>query len=200
MPQAPKTPKADVAIVMGGAMSVWDELHATQELLRRTGQTHENFCVNDMIEHYPFVINHAVTLHPEKFGFWVTRRLNQERPPIEEVWSHRIMFDGAKATRDWNGSGGLLAVKIARILGYRKVILCGVPMTDTAQHFRRPDSPWNACFGFRRGWTSHKTSLESFVRSWSGWTQELFDEPTFEWLTTEIPDLYPVANDFGLRA
>lgn len=200
MPQGSKAPNADVALIIGGAVSVWDELHASEELLRTTRQTHENFCVNDMIEHYPFVIDHAVTLHPEKFGYWVTRRLNQERPPIKEVWSHRVMFDGAKAAHDWGGSVGLLATKIARILGYRKVILCGVPMTDTANHFRRPDSPWKASFGFRRGWGSRKASLAPFVRSWSGWTQELFSEPTVEWLMEDIPDLYPVANDFGSRA
>lgn len=196
----PVIPKADVAVVIGGARSVWSEFDQSEELLRQTGQTWENFCVNDMIEHFPRFINHAVTLHPEKFGFWALHRIKAQRPAIDRVWSHRIMFDGCEAVRDWNGSVGLLAVKIARVLGYRKVIVCGVPMTDVANHFRRPESPWPASFGFRRGWMTHRSNLDSYVKSWSGWTKDLLGEPTAAWLVEEIPDRYPVANDFGLRA
>lgn len=194
---------ADIAIVLGGAESVWDEEIGTLHMLGGSGLTSEVFCCNSMIGAYrsPFGIDHAVTLHPEMVSKWLLDRLNAgTTAPIKRLWSTKPFPGSTDHCFDrWEGSVGLFAVKIARILGYTKIVLCGVPMTVEAGHFQRKQ-PWKAATQFRRGWNRYKSSLAPYVRSHSGWTQELFGPPTLEWLQTPIEDRHVVRNEFGLRA
>jgi hypothetical protein len=191
---------ADVAIILGGAESVLDEFTASVHMVCDAGLTFENFCCNSMIGAFRLEIDHAVTLHPEMVSKWLLDRLNAgQMPPIKRMWAPKPFPGSTDHCFDrWEGSVGLFAVKIARILGYTKVVLCGVPMTPV-NHFLR-QKPWREATQFRRGWNRYKSSLAPYVRSNSGWTEELFGTPTLEWLKSPIEDRHPIRNEFGLRA
>ena len=210
---------ADVALILGGSAHVFDEFNRARDLCRSYGQSWNNFCCNDMIAAYPDLIHNAVTLHPEKLNSWLAERERAGYPPVTKIWAHRpaqaarrisIVQAAARVhpasepitdnTADWGASVGGLGTKIAREEGYRKVILCGVPMTVEDGHFRRQQR-WNAAHGFRRGWQRHIRELAPFVRSMSGWTLEQFGEPNGEWLLSNIPDPRPMRpNPVRLKA
>ena len=94
-------------------------------------------------------------------------------PSLADVTSH---------TEDWRGSSGLFGVKVARQLGFERVILCGVPMDPKAGHVVRGPVPWKAAEQFMGGWRQRQTEIAPFVRSWSGWTANAFGRPSLAFL------------------
>jgi hypothetical protein len=177
--------RQDIAIVLCGGGAPLEELARAIELCGDKPYT--ILAGNDQIAEYAGHIDHAVTLHPDKLAMWIIQRKNKgyEAPGI--IWAHRPHTGVERWSRDWAGSTGLLAIKIARELGFTHVILCGVHMTVEGNHFLR-QAPWKAAYGFRRGWTAHMRELRDYVRSFGGWTKELFGEPTAEWCASEIVD------------
>jgi hypothetical protein len=176
-----------VAIIVGGAAGAYEEAVAATRACSRfipplLGV--EDFVCNDMIAEWPWLIAHAVTLHPHKMPGWLRERRARELPAPERLWCHRGSVAGfTDWTRDWAGSSGLFAVKIARELGHERVILAGVPMTVQGGHFRRRQR-WTAAFGFRPAWERRRAELAPYVRSMSGWTQEIFGAPDRAWLAS----------------
>lgn len=75
------------------------------------------------------------------------------------------------------GSSSHLGALAAIRLGYKKIILCGCPLTGDC-----PTHKGNKYETFRAGWTAKLSIVKPFVRSMSGWTRELLGEPTEEWL------------------
>jgi hypothetical protein len=172
-----------VAFIVGGAECALADYAAAFELLGiEASNDVAAFAVNDMIAAFPRLVDHAVTLHPDKLLGWLRERHNAGREPPLRVWCNR---NGIKRftdwTPDWGGSAGLFATKIARELDFRRIVLCGVPMTVNGGHFRRR-MPWPACGGFRPAWERHAAELRPYVRSMSGWTAELFGMPGRHWL------------------
>lgn len=75
------------------------------------------------------------------------------------------------------GSSAHLGALAAIRLGYKKIILCGCPMTGDS-----PTRKGNRYETFRVGWTAKINQVQDYVRSMSGWTMELLGTPTIEWL------------------
>jgi hypothetical protein len=123
-------------------------------------------------------------------GQWLGGRKQAGFAEPTRTWCHRPYKNITNDTRDWGGSSGLLMVKIARELHFKHIILCGIPMTVEAGHIVRKVQ-WNAAHGFRRGWMRHLHELKPFVRSYAGWTFELFGRPDREWLQRDIADPRP---------
>jgi hypothetical protein len=174
-----------VAIIVGGADNVFEEYDKTRHLLEITENfdNWETFVINAAIEHFTGHIDHAITLHPEKLQTWAHNRNKNKFLPPTNVWAHRPAFLITNHTQDWGGSSGLFAIKIAMELGFKKIILCGVPMTVEGKHFERKKN-WDACLAFRRNWGVRVPAIKPYARSWSGWTKELLGEPTMEWFIT----------------
>ena len=177
--------RQDIAIVLCGGGDPLAELARAIELCG--DKPHTIFAGNDQIAEYSGRIDHAVTLHPDKLDMWLRQRASNGYPPVGTIWSHRPHVNVQRWSRDWQGSTGLIATKIARELGFTHVLLCGVPMTVEADHFLRK-APWKAAYGFRKGWTVHSREIRKYVRSFSGWTKDLFGAPTAEWCASEIVD------------
>lgn len=170
-----------IAVVVGGAESTMTEVDQARALCVECGCEPQFFVINDMISLFPGEVI-AVSLHPDKLPGWLNQRSNNGLPAPLEVWSHRPNKIGVTHhTRDWGGSSGMLAAKIAMEKGLRS-ILCGVPMTVQDKHFMR-HQPWNACSAFWRAWITHKADLAPHVRSMSGNTRDLLGAPDAEWLT-----------------
>ena len=162
-----------VALVVGGSENVKEELAEAEALCAGLDVT--RFVINDMIPQAagPCI---AVSLHPTKLADWLKRREASGHPAPSQVWAHRSGPNVTNHVEDWAGSSGLFACKIARQLGFERIILCGVPMEPSAKHVVRAQ-PWPAGVTFRRGWERHKEEIKPFVRSMSGWTAEMFGLP-----------------------
>lgn len=182
-----------VAIVVGGSNDVLAEYVAALKLCAAAGLPWKVFVCNAMIEDFPGVIDNGVTLHPDELMGWLSRRAAAGRAPPVIMWAHRAFANVDQWTRDWLGSVGLFAIKVAREEQYRKIICCGVPMDPDAQHFKRKRK-WVNAHGFRRAWHAHAQELGPFVRSMSGWTRDTFGAPTVEWLLSDIPDPHPMSR------
>lgn len=74
------------------------------------------------------------------------------------------------------GSSAITGVLAAIRMGYRKIVLCGCPLTGNAP----AGNPYEE---FRAGWQAKRSELFGIVKSLSGWTQELLGAPTEAWLS-----------------
>jgi hypothetical protein len=181
----------DVALVVGGGNDPLAEFESAAAMCRDAGLSYTTLVCNDMIANFPHIIDHAVSLHPEKMKRWVYLRNQADFPALTRTWSHRPFLGFTNHTKDWQGSSGLICVKIARELGFTHIILCGVPMTVEGEHFSR-NQRWNAAPGFWRGWHIRIDELKPFVRSYAGETFNAFGAPDVVWLTAIIPDPTPM--------
>jgi hypothetical protein len=191
----------EIAVVVCGGGDPFAEYDMALTRCEELGLPTRVFVGNDMIAHFPGHVDVAGTLHPDKIPYWVRERNARSYPPVPNMWSHRPFTNVTHWTRDWAGSTGLFLVKVAREQGHTHIVLCGVPMTVDGKHFLR-QKRWDAAHGFRRGWTAQREFIKRYVRSYSGWTRELFGAPTDEWLTEAIDDLHPlqIPNRTGLKA
>jgi hypothetical protein len=179
----PKPKSNQVAVVIGGAENVFDEWRQAKELCEEALVDPVTFVTNDSIPLFPDHIDHAVTLHPDKYEReWRDARTARGLDPPGIVWAHRRHKVANRDTPDWGGSSGLFAIKVALEIGFDKIILCGVPMTLEAGHVVRK-APWRACDQFRRAWGRHQRELTNHIRSFSGWTRTTFGPPSVGFLT-----------------
>lgn len=171
-----------VAIVVGGASCVFDDVKKARDLCCAAGSDPVYYVINDMIPQFDGACI-AVTLHTEKIAAWLEQRQLSSKQKPSQVWAHRKYPEKiiTHSTPDWRGSSGLFACKIAMESGINKILLCGVPMTVIGDHFVR-QRRWNACEGFRDAWDCHMAEIRPFVRSFSGWTAEQLGVPTIEFL------------------
>lgn len=168
-----------IAVILGGAASVWDEYSRTTALLREAGTltTCTYYAINDMIARFP-PADYGVTLHPEKLARWMAdRRERGQGAPEMPVIAHT----GAEGVAvvmplEW-GSGGLFATCAALRMGARAVVLCGVGMTPEGRHFVRGQT-WGDCASFLPAWRGRLPELAPYVRSWGGWTADVLGQPT----------------------
>jgi hypothetical protein len=159
------------ALVLGGADCLWRDLASlgrwTPELVVAT---------NDAIAAYSHRIDHAATLHPEKLVGWRLDRWRNGGNGEYLTWSRRNPELVDRILTGWNqGSSGMFAVGVALEMGAERVVLAGVPMTETP-HFHSP-APWEGVRHHRDAWEKRADEMRGRVVSCSGWTRELLGGP-----------------------
>lgn len=168
-----------IALIIGGAECAMEDYKKASDFCFSFSITPKIFIINDMIASFPGEVI-AVTLHPDKLPNWLIQRNNNKLPIPSERWSNRPGKQVTHTTKDWGGSSGLFAPKIAKEKGL-KSILCGVPMTVDGMHFVRHQR-WSACSAFRKPWLERKAEMLPFIRSMSGWTAQEYGQPNSEWI------------------
>lgn len=172
-----------VAFVYGGANTLHDDIAAAYDLC----EPDTIIACNDAGMSYEGVLPHFATLHTEKVPQWLDERREKGLPDPLNFWTsnvktvpecHRNLY---KKVPPWNGSSGLLCITVALHLGYEKVILCGVPLHRTFEHYNYPGDWGDAC-RYRSAWVKHKPLLDGKVKSWQGWTADILGKPSREWL------------------
>ncbi len=180
-----------LALVVGCADNVWDEVEAAQKLA-----TFDAFYVVKMAGiHWDQGYFHWITLHPEYMTRYREERTKLGLPDTFEIvapdigevgthWQHpcdrRVSYRWPGMTS--SGSSGLYAVKVALDDGHHRVVLAGVPMEREANHFAR-GKPWTQRDCFTDAWKQQLSHFKLQTRSMSGWTQELLGGPDTEWLS-----------------
>jgi len=183
-------------ILLGGGMCVWEDYAEARKLFAPTGYNdsqYEIMCVNDIAGQFTEEkIHHAVSLHKRILP--AVRLLRVEKSMLEKFTTHSNLA-GDEVDVVWNlhnagGTSGLYAVKIALLLGYKKIIVCGVPMDNGGHYYDPKDS---SILNHTVRFASNKSSITPWrdlakreipqqrVRSMSGNTASILGKPTQEW-------------------
>lgn len=171
----------DCLLVVGCADCVWDDIKAAPV------KDKDVLAISDIGIYFPGDLTHWVTCHPNIIAGG--RLIRDQRKDHQDFLVHIPDYAVPKVgDYVWTipklaGTSGMFGILVGIGLGYKKIILAGVPLTRSG-HF------WNPTIqigfdkkGIRLSW--EKTSEQVFedrVRSLSGWTKELLGEPTEEWL------------------
>lgn len=159
-----------IALILGGAPSVWRDLAEAQALLNRR---HMVVAANLAGIHYAGPLDAWCSLHPDNLPGWAAERAGEP--------AGRLFTPETTAER-WPGSSGLFALQCALFdMGATAAILCGVPMESQAGHFAQPGA-WAATGDYRQAFSTALPEIGGRVRSMGGWTEKLFGRPTAEWV------------------
>lgn len=173
-----------IALALGGAVGVWNDLAAAQAIL--AGRPYLTIACNDAGAHYPGHLDTWVTLHPEQFHTWRQRRAKMGGNADYRTFTRlggRSTTDAEIVSERWPGSSGLYMAQIGLDrLGATGVILCGVPLDPDQDHFHRPGA-WTDAERYRQGFKAAAKVIGPHLRSMSGWTAQLLGTPSGEWLT-----------------
>ena len=178
------TGKGDL-LVMGGAAGVWDDLRAYDQ---RHGQQ-DRMAVNHIMLFYPGRLQWGVTLHTNMmpaFTYLQWYKGAREGWPPMKTHSHR---PGEQVDHVWplareGGTGGLFAAVIGLLMGYKRIILAGIPC-DSSRHFWEPT--WTksshifclqTCYDEWQRWRDEVPIFKERVRSLSGNTREILGAPS----------------------
>ena len=140
----------------------------------------------DMADRVSFPIQHMCTYHPEDiFAFKERRKAiggnsdyiihSHIQPGFEERQVPERLNQGVNQCwplvdkHPLSGSSSFLGCQVAVGLGYRKIILCGCPMSGS--NLINPKT--SAYDGFQQGWIRYARQMfGDKVKSMSGWTKE----------------------------
>jgi hypothetical protein len=178
----------DVALILGGAACLWEDVGAALTLLGAPPATENEaswpagpvIATNEAGAAWAGCLDHWVTRHPEKLGTWQALRRVRGYPDGYEVCSNQAWSGVDVVIAPWGSTSGLLAVARARGLGVRRAVLCGIPMTVTAHFFDA--KPWRNAGNAWRGWAANEHKMRGWVRSMSGRTRDMLGAPTLRWL------------------
>ncbi|MDO8912299.1 MAG: hypothetical protein Q8N10_03315 [Phenylobacterium sp.] len=168
-----------IALILGGAPSVFEEVRAAAALI---GRRHMVVAANLAGIHWPGKLDAWATEHPECLGRW---RSERKGPAAARYFvpAGLGLCPWAEQVRDrWNGSSGLYAAQCALTeVGATAIILCGIPMDSEAGHFINPGS-WAGTGDYRWGFEAALREFGGRIRSMGGWTAGLFGKPSPEWV------------------
>lgn len=184
---ATNAPKRETALVLGGGNTVWADVEAALDL----GEYDGVFACNDIGAAWAGKLDAWVTLHPDKFETWKKARAASGFAPALSHVSYKA-HPSVDAIHDYrfpgvtlSGSSGLFAAKVALDLGFKRLVLCGVPMDAESAHFNDA-KPWDAFSGYRHAWICSRKHIAECVRSMSGWTAEFVGRPSASWLAGDV--------------
>jgi len=131
------------------------------------------------VDKYSMPIKYMATYHPAEIPLIKKRReaINGNTDYIVISHENKPGVDVVEPFIPPSGSSSHLGALYAIRIGYKKIILCGCPLTGAS--LTRSGAAYET---FRTGWTAKLDKVKPFVRSMSGWTKELLGEPTQEWL------------------
>jgi hypothetical protein len=181
-PEVPKGYSGAVAI-LGGGRSVWEDHDRAVAL-----GINQFIAVNDIGMHYHGVIQHWCSLHPTYFGGWVKYReahtygagkpflvhAQKNEPRVSHVWAKQFSMSGT------------FAIQVALVLGYSKVVLCGIRMDNGGHYFDHPNyTTYNDCrVQFIELQEMNQKWCQNRVKSFGGMTARIFGEPDKAWLAS----------------
>jgi hypothetical protein len=180
---------ADYLLVIGTASSVWDELSWWSSTFGYINC--HVMAINDMCAHYPYKLDHCVSLHPKLL---IAAKLIREARLLNTSYiSHTIegQPDANEADLVWTisgmcGSSAMFACILGIKMKYKKIILAGCPLDCSGHFFSKPGltTHFGNSDSLKLCWSRMKAEiLLDSVRSMSGWSMELLGgPPTEKWL------------------
>ena len=175
-------------LILGSGSSVFGDIENAKEIL--SDQKFDVIAVNLSFLAYNGPIQHLISLHQERMPHFheLARFLPEDR--LAHIFTHSHMDAPGVGTSwpipDQSGTSSLFAVKVAILLGYTKIILCGVPLSGSHRFY---DNPFQkhannfSCPSISIPWKKAITEIfNDRVRSMSGKSLGLLGAPTKEWV------------------
>lgn len=175
-------PRVGTCLVLGGAACVHDDIIAYTGPVDGVVAANDAGTITEQLDGW-------VSLHPQywlKKG-WLASRAAKGHPPAP-LYTHdmRRAPEGAIETeycfpgQEHSGSSGMFAAKVALIdLGFDRVVLCGVPMSQMA-HFTG-ETHWDGTSHvpnrYLKRWALIPQEYMDRIRSMSGATRDLLGAP-----------------------
>lgn len=161
--------------IIGSGYSMWEDLDKSPKNIDTIAVNCSGFALN-------FPLTHLFSWHWKQISAIKEFRL-AEFPDCQAI-VHSVKKIG-RVDNAWDFEGrtsvsGLSAVDLAFKLGYDKVVLCGIPMEGG--YFYRKKANLNFCDKARQN--EVKSILDRYrdnVKSYSGFTKDIFGEPEIEW-------------------
>lgn len=169
--------KGKELLIVGSGRCVWDDLEQIDY------KRFDIMCINDIVMHFPDVVEHMYSNDHHMLGNWVNaRRPMVKRNDPRPIKIHSCQVGGTY-TWPWpgHGSSGLNACYTGVALGYDKIVLAGLPLDNSGHYF---DPSWretnfnnevpNTDRGHPRYWeNANRYIFKGRVKSLSGRTKEL---------------------------
>jgi len=171
-------------VVVGGAKCVWDDLRQIGVRGEADNNGYDIMAVNDIVMHYPGRVRHLYSNDHRWIPKWLAARregISRDYGNVDFVHSCN---QGAQYNWPWpgNGTSSLGAAYCGVAMGYKTIILCGVPL-DNSPHYFEPD--WIET-NFQnevpdkdvqmKYWTNARDNIfKGRVKSMSGRTKELLN-------------------------
>ena len=171
-----------VALVLGGAQCVYNDIAAAQAMFKPDIIV----AVKDIGITWPHV-DYWATLHPERLPKELKQRRDAGLPDPKAIYSYRMRVPSGlgieiRVLDTPGGSSGMLGTQAALLVA-DKAVLVGIPLDPKQVHYCRPKKGgWPPANMYRKVWTEAHPKLKDRVRSVSGWTRDLLGAPTKEWL------------------
>lgn len=141
---------------------------------------HDVMCVNYAARWFPCDFKYFYTYHGDHFGIarnpdtWWIKRCKA----LKMSFNPGPYIDEIVNLSDTEGSSGLQAVWVGKQhLGYDRIILAGIPMTNEPRVSPNTYNKGTYKSGFFHIWVKYKNVLKPFVRSMSGNTREILGYP-----------------------
>jgi hypothetical protein len=173
-----------LAVVVGSAPC------RDRDLARLNGVAADVIAVNStgiVLDH----VDHWISIHGDNLPGLLEQRIAAGRSLPGVLVGNFLNGNHDKRAVRWEvcpypGSSSMYAVRWALYWGYRRIVLCGVPLTGD-QTMKMDGSTEKICKGYfvyRDGWEAmmKKLPLTECVRSFSGWTREQFGAPESKFL------------------
>jgi len=181
-------PTPETIIVAGSGRKFYDEFYAATELAPLAHVLAVNFTACFIAA----PLHHLASLHYQEVDAFRRARAcldfcygyeppvthsNHAHDGVDRVWPE---FDNEEGRQ---GTSSLFAVKVALALGYKRVILAGVPMDATGRFYDPPIIPERSRWKYdaaplRKPWERMARELPpGTVTSMGGWTAQVFGRP-----------------------
>jgi hypothetical protein len=179
-----------LAAVVGSGPCRDDDLEKLEELRKPSGIGIDIIAVNRAGVVLPRV-DHWISIHGEFLAKGLDRRIAFGRDLPRVVVGNFLNGNHDQRLVRWEvcpypGSSSMYAVRWALYWGYRRIALCGVPLTGH-QSMALDGETIRSNAGYtvyRDGWEAmmKKLPLTECVRSFSGWTRKQFGAPESKFL------------------
>lgn len=165
-------------IITGGGKTMWEDYHEAKKIVAM----YDVMCVNMSCMFVPEA-THVYSMHYKQLSAWASFR-KCEYPHDKALYHGTKPFVGIDYV--WyatigSSTSGLGALALAKLLGYSKFILCGVPLDDSGYFYKKTK---NEAFPDNTRMIEIKMARDKLgdsVKSMSGRTKEVFGSPTVEW-------------------
>jgi len=177
-----------VALVVGGAACVWDDIEQAFALFKPDVVA----AVNNIGVDWDYPVDYLVSFHTDKLIKWADERKAKKRPGNPSLWtgplSGRKIIPKVNTINRIKRVGGSSAYMAIVVLlddaKADKIVLAGCPLDFEMPHYHNEQGnrPWKDGKNYRSWWKNHLSEIQGSVKSMSGWTAEVLGKPTPEWL------------------
>ena len=196
-----KMRRNDIVLVCGDGGSLLKDIKAFESFQ----VDHDVYCINRSMLAFERPIDHWAAIDAEESMWFSQNFKSKHRRPGQKVYRHTIgvcplgydvfwhvdqEFDNELQKHIWSGNSGYFGILSAAAMGYRKIILAGMPLDTSPHWYESKDKPGPNWVGQTyRTWIDFKRNHPEAekVRSMSGYSEFILGKADKTWLLKSKP-------------